>query len=87
MGKWIDCVSDRFDLPASVAMGSPKITINGRTGVLVENHRSLLVYTKELVSLDCGTVTVTVRGDELQLRAMDKTGIYVTGTIFGVDTE
>ena len=87
MGKWIDSISERFDLPASVAAGSPKITIHGRTSVLIENHRSLLVYTQEIVSLDCGSVTVTVRGDELQLRAMDKRAFYVTGTIFGVDTE
>lgn len=87
MGKWIDSISERFDLPASVALGSPKITIYGRSGVLIENHRSLLIYTQDTVCLNCGTVTVTVRGDELQLRAMDKNAFYVTGTIFGVDTE
>lgn len=87
MAKWIDEISERFDIPLNTAAGAPKVTIGGNTSVLVENHRGLIEYSRSVVALDCGAVTVRVRGEDLELRAMDRRAIYVTGTIFGVDTE
>ena len=87
LAKWIDEVSERFDIPLNALGKAAKVTIFGSRSVLVENHRGLLDYSDETVLLFCGTMNVRIRGEGLELRAMDKVSIYVTGTIFGVDTE
>jgi len=87
LAKWIDEISERFDIPASALGRASKVTISGSWSVLVENHRGLLDYSEDTVLLACGAKSVRVRGEGLELRAMDKRSVYVTGTIFGVDTE
>ena len=82
-----ESLAGRFDLPAEVVTGVPKVTVTGTSQVLVENHRGLLAYSDTEVAVDGKSVRVRVRGDGLLLRAMDREMLLVTGTILGVDLE
>ena len=83
--RFLESVAGRFDLPADVVAGVPKVTVTGTSQVLVENHRGLLAYSDTEVAVDGKNVRVRVRGDGLLLRAMDREMLLVTGTILGVD--
>ena len=83
----MEALAGRYDLPADVVAGVPKITVTGTSRVLVENHRGLLAYSDTEVAVDCKSARIRVRGDGLLLRAMDREMLLVTGTITGVDLE
>ena len=90
MGKLKDsaeALSERINVPADVLSGAAKLTLNGRRHLLIENHRGILSYGDKLIAVDCGAAKVRISGDELQLAAMDKTDMLITGRILSIELE
>lgn len=77
--------AERFDLPADAVVRVPKITITGKARVLVENHKGLLSYTEDCVEIHGGRTRVCIRGNGLELRAMDRNDLIITGQILSVE--
>lgn len=90
MGKFranAELLSDRLNLPADALAGLPKLTLNGRRHLMVENHRGILKYGDKLIEIDGGGIKFRICGDELQLNAMDKSDMLITGRILSVELE
>lgn len=87
MGKILEDIAERFELPMEAMTTLPRITLSGDKQVLVENHQSLLEYTGQQVVLGCGRLRLRIRGEGLVLRAMEAEMILISGQIFGVDME
>ena len=86
--KWRELpeeAADRFDLPADAVAGMPRITITGRSRVLIENHKGLLEYGEETIEVAGGRLRIRIRGTDLQLRAMDREDLIITGRILTVE--
>lgn len=86
--KWRELpeeTAEKFDLPADAVAGVPKITITGKARVLVENHKGLLGYEEELVEVNGGRIRILVHGTDLELRAMNRNDLVVTGQIMSVE--
>lgn len=86
MGKRLEKAADRLMLP-SEALGGVKLTLTGGTQVLIENHKGLLEYGDELITVSCGRQMVRVRGEGLSLMAMNSTSLIIKGQILGIDME
>lgn len=87
--KFRDSVADlaeRMDLPPEAA-GAVRVTVQGRRRVVVEYHRGLLGYSEEAVEVSGGPVRVRILGSGLQLRAMDRETLIVSGRIAAVEYE
>ena len=80
-------MAERFDLPAEALAGLPKLTLTGTRRALVENHKGLLEYSAECITINGGKVRLRLLGTELELRAMDAGDIVVTGNIYTVELE
>lgn len=83
---WKEDIAERFELPAETT-GLLKVTLSGRGRVLVENHRGLLEYGRDCVEIAGGQMRLRIRGDGLELRAMDREALAVTGRIVCVELE
>lgn len=81
-----ELLCDRLELPSD-ALGELKLTVGGRSRLLVENHRGIISYTEELIELDCGGVKLTVRGDKLRLGAMSGRDMLINGRIIALEFE
>ena len=77
--NWREDVAERFDLPAET-VGIIKLTLTGRSRLLVENHRGILEYSRDRIEIGGGDTKVVITGDGLELRAMDKDALLITGT-------
>jgi sporulation protein YqfC len=87
MGRFIDQLLARFDLPPESAGSAARITLSGGREVCIERHRGLLAYTQTEVSVSCGALRCRIRGTGLLLRAMTSELLLVGGEIDGVDLE
>lgn len=86
--KWRDLpeeTAERFDLPADAVAGVPKLTITGKARVVVENHKGLLEYGESMIEVGGGRVRIRVHGAGLELRAMNKDDLVITGQIISVE--
>lgn len=86
--KWRDLpveIAERFDLPADAVAGMPKLTITGKARVVIENHKGLLEYGAERIEIGGGRLRIRIGGTGLELRAMNKDELVITGQILSVE--
>ena len=74
-----------FNLPGDVVAGLPRIELTGNRELRMENHKGILAYGTEEIHVSGGKLVVKVRGDGLELRAMNASELLITGTILGVE--
>jgi sporulation protein YqfC len=79
-------IAERFDLPAETA-GVVKVTLVGRRRLLVENHRGILEYAADHIAVSGGKIRVNIIGSGLELCAMDRDALLVTGMIASLELE
>ena len=83
--NWGEEIAERFDLPPETRAQVPRVTLSGNRRVVVENHRGLLEYGEDTVEVAGGRIRVRIHGTELQLRAMDRNDLVITGRILSVE--
>lgn len=74
-----------FDLPGEAAPGVCRVTVTGGRRAHVENHRGLLEYSSETVTVNTAGMLVKIRGSGLEISAMSDLELIVTGTLSGVE--
>lgn len=74
-----------FDLPAEVIAGLPLIELTGDRELRMENHKGILAYGSQEIHISGGKLIVKVRGEGLELKAMNASELRITGSIAGVD--
>lgn len=81
----LERTAEALDLPGDVVAGLPHIELTGSRELRMENHKGILAYGGEEIRISGGKLEITVRGRELELRAMNAGQLFITGTIQGVD--
>ena len=76
-----------LDLPADVVAGVPRVELTGDGELRMENHRGILDYSSEEIHVSGGKLAVRVLGENLELRAMSRTELLITGRIRAVELE
>lgn len=74
-----------MELPGEAAAGLPVVRLVGDGQVVMENHRGLLSYGKEEICVSGGRLIVKLKGDGLELKAMNGRELRITGHITGVE--
>ena len=69
------------------AAGLLKLTVMGRGRALIEQHRGLAGYTHERIEVLGGRTRLIINGEALELAAMDREALLVTGLILSVEFE
>ena len=73
-------LSERLMLPGEL-LGELKISVVGTRRVLIENHQGLLLCTPELISVRGGRGSLSLRGSELRIEAMNERELLICGRI------
>ena len=79
-------IADRLELPADAA-GLTKLTVMGRSRALVEDHRGISLYSRECIEVKGRGGLLRIRGEGLELAAMDREALLVRGRILCVELD
>lgn len=74
-----------FDLPSEAVAGVPRVTVTGTGKLHIENHKGLLGYGTEEITVNGGKIIIRISGTELELSAMSDIELVVTGKIKSVE--
>ena len=74
-----------LDLPADVVANVPRVELVGKGELRMEQHRGILAYGPEEIHISGGKMVVRVKGQGLELRAMNPTELLITGEISMVE--
>ena len=83
--RLLERTAQALELPADVVAGLPRVELTGDRELRMENHRGILAYGAEEIQISGGRLVVKVRGEGLELRAMNAGELLITGAIRGVD--
>lgn len=76
-----------LDVQAESFSKAPRITLSGNGRVLVEGHHGLLEYGTERVTAARAGGRIQIKGEELNLEAMNERELLVSGRIWAVEME
>lgn len=76
-----------MELPADVVAGSPLLELVGKRELRMDNHRGILSYGAEEISVSGGRILVRICGKGLELSAMSEHSLLITGEIASVELE
>ena len=76
--------SAAFDIPGDVVGGMPRVTATA-VKVNIENHRGLVEYDTDGITVNSSTGLVKIKGENLELAAMSSTELVAKGKIFSVE--
>lgn len=74
-------LAERFDLPADIAAGLPRIELDGDGACTLDRHHGILAYHTEQIVIALNIGTLTVEGSGLELRRMHREQLRITGRI------
>ena len=83
--RLLERTAEALELPGDVVAGLPRIELTGDRELRMENHRDILAYGSQEIQISGGRLVVKVRGEDLELRAMNAGELLITGTLRGVD--
>ena len=83
--KAVKNVSKLTKLPVGYAAGMPKIEISGFDLIRIEEHRGLMEYGGDLITVRGMGASIRIKGANLQLEMMNETEIIVRGDLFAIE--
>ena len=83
--RLLERTAEALELPGDLVAGLPRIELTGDRELRMENHRGILAYGSREIQISGGRLVVKVRGEDLELRAMNAGELLITGTLRGVD--
>ncbi len=81
-----ELLADRLDIPAD-ALGAVKLSLCGRSRLLIENHGGIISCGDCLVEVCFGKARLSVHGDGLRLKAMTAGDMLICGRITALEFE
>ena len=83
--RLLERTAEALELPGDLVAGLPRIELTGDRELRMENHRGILAYGSREIQISGGRLVVKVRGENLELRAMNAGELLITGALRGVD--
>ena len=83
--RLLERTAEALELPGDVVAGLPRVELTGDRELRMENHRGILAYGSDEIQIAGGRLVVKVRGENLELRAMNAGELLITGALRGVD--
>ena len=83
--RLLERTAEALELPGDVVAGLPRVELTGDRELRMENHRGILAYGSQEIQISGGRLVVKVRGEDLELRAMNAGELLITGALRGVD--
>ncbi len=85
--KILEQPADALSLPPELAPGTPVLELYGSGQLRMENHRGIIAYGSEEISVSGGKLLVRIQGKGLELRSMSADALFITGSIKSIQLE
>ncbi len=80
-------LAEKADLPADIAAGLPTMELCGFREFSLEPHDGLVEYSRERISMESTVGRVSVVGENLTIRRMNRQRITVAGQLRAVELQ
>lgn len=79
--RWKKFVATHLEIPEDIYLNIPKITIQGRNRMIIENHRGVIQYTLKSIRVNTPLGVIQVNGKNFELQNFGRDDVVVVGDI------
>lgn len=87
MRKFNEFLADALRMPKDVIMDLPRVSICGDREIYIENHKGLMEYTDNEISIKMNDGIIHLKGRELRIIVMEYERMVVNGIFERVEYE
>lgn len=80
----LERTAQMLELPADVIAGLSRLELIGDNELRIEQHKGILVYSREEIHVSVGKFIIKIMGNNLDLRAMTGLELLITGQISSI---
>lgn len=77
-------LAERLELPEEALSGVPRLTVTNGSRALIENHRGILEYNRERITVNFKKGQMCLSGRELRIAAMNREELLVRGELLDI---
>ncbi len=77
-------LSDALELPKDITMDISRMVILGREDIVIENHKGIIDYSEERISINTGIGTIVINGNHLIIKSIVQEEIVLKGNIVSI---
>ena len=82
-----DKLTERLLLPAELQDAVFRLTLTGGEQVRIEQHKGIVSFAPEMIEVRGGKLRLRLRGEGLEISAMDREELLISGTVDAVELE
>lgn len=82
--KWLRRLADEADLSGEPLPGVPVVELAGDGRVLIERHKGVTEYSREIIGIQMSYGKLEVCGCNLELSCMTREQLVISGRICGI---
>jgi sporulation protein YqfC len=83
--KLLQQASERLDIPGQIMAGLPKVELTGFSKISIEQHKGILEYSDEVVTVAVSQGKIRITGKGLSIRLMNSVFLVVVGKLSNVE--
>ncbi|TYP54976.1 sporulation protein YqfC [Thermosediminibacter litoriperuensis] len=80
-------IFDALELPKDIVLDLPRITVTGKVGAFIENHKGILEYSSDRVCINTKLGPLVIKGQDLIIKSVVADEIVVEGKIRSLEFE
>ncbi len=79
--KVVEKLSEALELPKDIVLDVPKMIVLGTNSITIENHKGIITYCDNKISVNTGTGIVTIIGKNLIIKSILEEEVVIKGEI------
>lgn len=83
--KVVEILAEALELPRDIILDISKIIIIGTDSFTIENHKGIVTYCDNKISINTGTGIITIIGKELIIKSILEEKIIVKGQLISIE--
>lgn len=77
--------SELLDLPKEIVLNIPKITLVGKSDMMLENYKGIIEYDDKRIRINTGIGVLRITGSGLCIKEITSEDIIICGEILGIE--
>ncbi len=72
-------ITEVLELPGEIVLDVPKMTFTGNYDLSIENYKSIIEYSDDLIRLNTGSQNIKIVGQRLMIKTISSEEITISG--------
>jgi len=80
-------LSEKLDISKDIILEVPKITIIGKEEIIIENHKGIIVFEKNIIRVNTKIKVIKIVGENFEIIYIGESTLSIKGEFISIEYE